>query len=123
MRELSSEQRIERNALWCTALFMLISWRWKGELGLFSSFLGSILVLISFRLWRLLIPFFTGTRKQPNKFVLFFIVLAKLGVIGLFIWLVSTKNSTEPLAFFLGLSCIVAAICWEAVRDYFGKAS
>ena len=123
MKPLSTEQAIERNAIWCTVVFMLIAWRWKGELGLFSSFLGSILVLISFRLWRFLIPFLTGTRKNPNKFFLFFIILAKLGVMGTFIWVVSTKNSTEPLAFFLGLSCIVAAICWEVVRDSFGKVS
>lgn len=126
MKKISSEARVERNALRIALLTMLVAWYFQGQMGLFSSLLGSSLVLISFRIWRILIPLLTGTKKAKSKFTLIFIILAKICVLALFIWAVTAKNSTEPLAFFLGLSCIVASICWEAlseaVQETFRKA-
>lgn len=77
---------------------------------------GSFLALVGFRLWIYLTDIFLGN-KTHSKFFIFFIVLSKIVLLGFGLWWGVRIFSREPLAFLLGLSCIVTSIFLGAIKS------
>lgn len=108
-------KKIERTGI-IIALIITVSacfiFGWAGGI---SAAWGAIIVLASFRLWRFLIG--QLIERDKGKSILVIIVgIAKLVIIGWLLWYTVTKTTIEPLAFFLGLSSIVAAIFLEGFK-------
>ena len=114
-------KKVEQSSYIAALLMIGVSFFHSGKDGVISSLLGAVLVLAGFKLW-VAIAKRIFAQENTTKTPLFFMVLAKFLLIGGVLWALITKFSLEPLAFFLGLSSIVAAILFETIRGTFTKA-